>query len=165
MKITIRKAQRCDLPRLLTIYNYEVLHGVATLDLNPKKMSEWELWYEAHNIDNHPLYVAEADGIVAGYASLSDYREKEAYRSTVELSVYIDLDFRGKGVATALMEQILADARSDERTHNVVSVITAGNEASECLHRKFGFTYCGRIPAVGMKFGSYLDIENYSLLV
>lgn len=161
----IRKAEKGDLPKLLEIYNYEVAHGISTLDLQPKTMEEWAGWYHAHNVGNHPLLVAQTEGEIAGYASLSEYRSKEAFRSTVELSVYVDVKYRGQGIATVLMEQILEAARRDEGTHNVVSVITAGNEASRRLHQKFGFACCGRIPEVGMKFGRYLDIENYSLLV
>ena len=123
------------------------------------------MWFDVHNVDNHPLLVAEQDGRVAGYASLSSYRAKEAYRSTVELSIYIHPDFRRQGVATALMEAILAEARRDPGTHTVVSVITDGNEASRKLHEKFGFTYCGAIREVGMKFGRYLDILNFSRTV
>ena len=161
----IRVARREDLQQLLDIYNYEVVHGVATLDLQPKSLEEWGQWFDAHNIKNHPLLVAEQAGRVAGYASLSPYRSKEAYRSTVELSIYIGPDFRRQGVATALMEAILREARQDPETHTVVSVITDGNEASRKLHEKFGFTYCGAIREVGMKFGAYLDILNFSLIV
>lgn len=107
--------------------------------------------------------MAEKDGTIMGYASLSSYREKEAFKATVELSIYIHANYRKCGVATALMEAILAEARADERTHTVVSVITSGNEASEKLHKKFGFEYCGRIKEVGVKFGVYQDIDNYRL--
>ena len=161
----IRVARREDLQQLLDIYNYEVVHGVATLDLQPKSLEEWGQWFDAHNIKNHPLLVAEQAGRVAGYASLSPYRSKEAYRSTVGLSIYIGPDFRRQGVATALMEAILREARQDPETHTVVSVITDGNEASRKLHEKFGFTYCGAIREVGMKFGAYQDILNFSLIV
>lgn len=162
--MTIRKAEAGDLPELLDIYNYEVEHGVATLDLHPKTLPEWQRWFAAHNVDNHPLIVAD-NGHVAGYASLSSYREKEAYRTTVELSVYIAPQDRRQGVASALMQEILRMAREDAGIHTVVSVITAGNEASCRLHRKFGFEFCGTIREVGMKFGQYLDIENYQLVV
>lgn len=161
--MTIRKAKGTDIEALLSIYNYEVEHGVATLDLQPKTLSEWWKWYNAHNVENHPLLVAEKDGTIMGYASLSSYREKEAFKATVELSIYIHANYRKCGVATALMEAILAEARADERTHTVVSVITSGNEASEKLHKKFGFEYCGRIKEVGVKFGVYQDIDNYRL--
>ncbi len=161
----IRLAEERDLLPTLTIYNYEVEHGVATLDLTPKTPAEWQIWMDEHNQNNHPLLVAEVAGEVAGYASLSPYRTKEAYRSTVELSVYIAPTHRRQGVATALMEEILKLATADPITHNVVSVITAGNEASIRLHRRFGFTYCGRITEVGVKFDRMLDIDNYQKLV
>ena len=161
----IRTAQREDLEQLLAIYNYEVENGVATFDLHPKTAAEWGAWFDAHNVNNHPLLVAVQGEKVLGYASLSPYRPKEAYDSTVELSIYIAPDARRQGVANALMEAILQEARRDSRTHTVVSVITGGNEASRKLHEKFGFTYCGAIREVGMKFGAYLDILNFSLIV
>ncbi|MNJ52070.1 N-acyltransferase YncA [compost metagenome] len=161
----IRKAEITDLNALLDIYNYEVMHGVATLDLEPKAIEEWEKWFYNHNISNHPLVVAEVDDMIAGYASLSSYREKEAYKTTVELSVYVSAHHRKQGIATSLMTVILEDAKKDDQTHMVVSVITAGNEGSRRLHEKFGFQFCGTIPEVGLKFGKYQDIENYSLKV
>ena len=164
--VYIRIAEEKDLPALLDIYNDEVLHGISTLDLNPRTMAEWRAWFAHHNVDNHPLLTAELEnGKAAGYASLSEYRSKEAYRSSVELSIYVARAHRGKGVATALMEAILDMARADDRTHLVVSVITDGNEASQRLHDKFGFTFCGIIPEVGMKFECYQNIRNYALLV
>ena len=159
----IRKAEQKDLRELLEIYNYEVVNGVSTLDLNPRTLEDWQTWFDHHNVENHPLYVAEVEGRVAGYSSLSSYREKEAYKSTVELSIYISPDFRKRGFATALMAFILEEAKADERTHAVVSVITSGNEASCKLHEKFGFAFCGTVPEVGMKFGKYQDIVTYWL--
>ncbi len=161
----IRAATAADLPRLTAIYNDEVTHGVATLDLHPKSLDDRRIWLQAHNRDNHPLLVADMDGEVAGYASLSPYREKEAFRSTVELSVYVDRPFRRRGVATALMEAVLRLAKDDPDTHLVVSVITSGNEASARLHARFGFTFCGAMPEVGVKFGAYQGIDNYYLIV
>lgn len=159
----IRKAEIKDLKELLDIYNYEVKNGVATLDLEAKTLGEWEQWFYSHNINNHPLFVYEIENKVVGYASLSSYREKEAFKSTVELSIYIDKDYRKKGIASALMEFILDEAKKDIRTHTVVSVITSGNKASEKLHKKFGFEFCGTIKEVGVKFEEYRDIDNYRL--
>ncbi len=157
----IRTAIQSDLPALLDIYNYEVVNGTATLDLQPRTMEERQIWFDEHNTDNHPLIVAEIDGNAVGYATLSPYRTKEAYRSTVELSIYVHRDHRNQGIASALMEEILRMAREDERTHTVVSVITSGNDASTNLHKKFGFEWGGRIPEVGLKMGKYLAIDNY----
>lgn len=161
----IRPARREDVPELLDIYNYEVINGAATLDLNTRTLEEWYEWYDAHNKDNHPLIVGVEDGEITGYASLSEYRQKEAYKTTVELSIYVSPNHRKKGVGRALMAHILEIAKNDAGTHCVVSVITAGNEASTKLHAEFGFTCCGTIPEVGMKFGRMLDIENYALIV
>lgn len=200
--IRIRPGIRADIPVLLEIYNYEVLHGTATLDIHPRTMEQWEEWFNGHGKENHPLLVAEiadADtgpdaaqqgtgrtagsaaqqgngrtagsaaqqgtGRIAGYATLSSYRTKEAYASTVELSVYIAPNLRRRGVASQLMEEILKLAREDERTHLVVSVITSGNEASAALHNKFGFTFAGNIPEAGVKFGEYQGIDQYYLIV
>ena len=161
----IRETERRDLQALLDIYNYEVVHGVATLDLQPKSMEEWDVWFSEHNVENHPLLTAEVDGVAAGYASLSSYRAKEAFRSTVELSIYIDPKYRGRKVASSLLEEIIAMAKQDERTHLIVSVITSGNDASTRLHEKYGFTFCGRMHEVGLKHGKYQDIDNYELRV
>lgn len=161
----IRKAKLHDLEHILRIYNYEVLHGTATFDINPRSMEDWKEWFESHNKDNHPLIVAEIDEKAVGYASLSAYRPKEAYAKTVELSVYIDVEYRNRKIAGRLIECILKEAASREDIHTVISVITGGNEASIKLHQKFGFVYTGTLKEVGMKFGCLLDIEHYQLIV
>ena len=161
----IRKAQPADLPALLAIYNFEVANGTATFDIHEKTLSEWQAWMTAHSQEPYSLLVAEKDGRVAGYASLSPYREKEAYRTTVELSVYVDRACRGQGVATALMEAVLAAARADDRIHTVISIITGGNAVSIHLHEKYGFVACGVIRQAGKKFDRWLDILHYQLMV
>lgn len=161
----IRKAEIADLEALLEIYNYEVINGTATLDLVPRTYEQRKVWFDNHNVDNHPLYVAVIDGSVVGYASLSAYREKEAYNGTAELSVYVHHAHRGKGVARALMEEILAYARNEASLHTLVSVITAGNEASIQMNIKFGFEYCGTIRNAAVKFGRFIDIDNYRISV
>lgn len=164
-ELQIRRAVINDVQDCLAIYNYEVEHGVATLDFEPRTLEEWHEWYNAHSDEHHPIIVGTIDDVVVGYASLSPYRLKDAFKSTVELSIYIHQDYRGQGVATQLMDRIIAMAKSDDTLHNVVSVITAGNEGSTKLHSRFGFTYCGLTPEVGFKHGKYQDTETYALLV
>lgn len=161
----IRKAEKKDIPRLLEIYNYEVINGVSTLDLNLKTLDEWNKWFDLHSTAEHPLLAAECDGIVAGYATLSPYRQKEAYKSTAELSVYIAPEFRRQGIASALMEEILNIARKNGSLHLIVSVITSGNAASESLHKKFGFSCCGTIHEAGFKHGEFRSIDNFELIL
>lgn len=160
----IRRAREEDIEQTLSIYNDEVEHGVATLDIHNKTIEEWKEWFSHHDEDTHPIYVSEENGRITGYVSLSPYREKEAYCSTVELSLYIHREYRKQGIAGALMKTILQDAHNNPRIHTIVSVITRGNEASTRLHEKYGFTFCGTIHQVGMKFGRYLDIDNYELI-
>ena len=164
-ELVIRPITRNDIASCLDIYNYEVVNGVATLDLEPRTLSEWQEWYESHSDEHHPIVVGTIDGIVAGYASLSPYRTKDAFKSTVELSIYIHQEYRGKGIASKLMAHILDHAKETETLHTVVSVITAGNAASTVLHERFGFIYCGLTPQVGFKHGKYQDTETYALLV
>lgn len=164
-ELVIQSITKNNISACLAIYNYEVIHGVATLDLEPRTLEEWHEWYNAHSDEHHPILVGTIDDVVVGYASLSPYRLKDAFKSTVELSIYIHQDYRGQGVATRLMERILEMAKEDTMIHNIVSVITAGNEESTKLHNRFGFTYCGLTPEVGFKHGKYQDTETYVLLV
>ena len=163
--LNIRRARIDDVSPCLDIYNYEVVNGVATLDLEPRTLPEWQEWYEAHQTQEHCIFVGHIDNVVVGYASLSPYRIKDAFKSTVELSIYIHQEYRGKGVASKLMAHILDYAKETDTLHTVVSVITAGNAASTALHERFGFTYCGLTPQVGFKHGKYQDTETYVLLV
>lgn len=160
----IRKAEKRDIQRITEIYNEVVANSAASFDLEEKSLDDRTAWMEAHK-GNHPLLVYEVEGTVAGYASLSSYREKKAFDSTVELSVYLDESFRERGIGTKLMEAILREARNRDDIHTVVSVITAGNEVSKKLHESFGFCYCGTVMEAGYKFGRYLDIETYQLIV
>ena len=164
-ELVIRPITQDDVVSCLDIYNYEVVNGVATLDFEPRTLPEWQEWFDAHQTVEHCIFVGLMDDVVVGYASLSPYRAKDAFKSTVELSIYIHQDHRGKGVASKLMAHILEHAKENDTLHTVVSVITAGNEGSTKLHSRFGFTYCGLTPEVGFKHGKYQDTETYALLV
>lgn len=160
----IRIAETKDLKDLLDIYNYEVLHGVATFDTQPWTLEERLVWFEEHK-GHHPLLVAETDGRAVAYASLSGYRTKDAYRGTVEVSLYVNHEYRGQGIGRSMLQAILDAARADETIHTVISVITGGNGASIRLHEEFGFTDCGTLREVGKKFDRWLDIVNLQLMV
>jgi len=161
----IRQAKLSDLEATLEIYNYEVLNTTSNMDLEPKTIEQWKKWFHEHNKGNHPLYVVDIDGTVAGYVSLSQFRTKDAYKSTVELSIYVSKDFRRQGLASAMMAFVLTEARKNPAIHTIVSVITGGNEASARLHKKFGFSYSGTIKDAGYKFGKYIDINTYMIVV
>ncbi len=162
----IRQAELQDLEILTKIYNYEVENGTATFDMTPKSVEERKEWFNAHNHDAHPLIVAVGDdSLVTGYASLSSYGAKDAFKTTAELSIYVHQNHRGKGIGRALAQEILARASKEGKLHLIISVITSGNEASCALHRTLGFEYQGSIPEIAQKFGKYLGVDFYTLKI
>ncbi|MFX3630009.1 MAG: N-acetyltransferase family protein [Ectobacillus sp.] len=159
----IRKATVEDVPGILEIYNDAVLHTTATFDLREQTLEERTQWFYKYN-DLYPLVVAEIDGRVAGYCSLSPFREKEAYKRTVEISVYVHRDERGKGIARRLIEHILLLAKQVNH-HVIIAGITKGNEASIRLHEEFGFIHVGTFCEVGYKFDEWQDVLFYQLIL
>lgn len=130
--MTIRPARERDIPELLAIYNYEVEHGVATLDLNPRTLDEWKEWFSAHQTDSHFILAGEENGAAIGYASLSEYRQKEAYASTAELSVYISPDFRRKGAGSGADRR---SARPRKRVRNAPQRRIGDNRRKRCQRK------------------------------
>lgn len=159
----IRDATIHDLPAMLTIYNEAIRNLTATFDLEEQTLEERKLWFDKYG-GSRPLIVAEVDGQVAGYSSLSMFREKKAYEKTTELSLYISPDFRGRGIGKALMEAILELAR-EHGYHSVIGGITGGNEVSIKLHKQFGFEFVGNFREVGFKFGEWQDVHFYQLIL
>lgn len=160
----IRFGREEDIEALRRIYNDEVEHSVATFDLDPRTPEEMEEWFRAHH-GIHRLLVWEEAGEAVAYATLSPYRQRKAFDATVELSVYVRQDQRGKGIGRALMEKLLEEARQDPGIHTVISVITSENTGSIRLHQRLGFTFCGRIQEAGFKFGRWLGIDHYQIMV
>ncbi|WP_371320255.1 GNAT family N-acetyltransferase [Chengkuizengella axinellae] len=122
----IRDAFETDLRDILKIYNQAIANTTATFDLEEETLEQRKEWF-SHYDKKHPVIVACIDNQVTGYCSLSQYRSKAAYNKTVELSVYIDENFRGKGIAKKLMTEIIK--RADQVEHHVIiSGITKGND-------------------------------------
>ena len=103
-------------------------------------------------------------GTVAGYASLSRYRERKAFDPAVEISIYIHAGYRGRGIGRSLMEKTLQYAKECPQIGTVVSLITSENEVSIRLHERFGFSYCGQIRQAGVKFGRKLGLNAYQII-
>ena len=153
----IREARTSDLPRITEIYAYHVLNGLASFE--EAAPDEIEMTRRFHSLQEKrmPYYVAELDGIVMGYAYAGPYRERIAYRYTVENSVYIAPDGQGKGLGGALMD-IIIDRCSALGLRQMVSVIgDSANQASIALHKSRGFRMVGTLEAPGFKFGQWVD--------
>jgi phosphinothricin acetyltransferase len=161
--IAVRPAETADLPRILAIYNHEVLASTATYDTTPRTMPEQEQWF-AHHGRGHPVLVAAEGGSVAGWASLSPWSDRPAYDRSVETSVYVAEECRGKGIGRVLL-QALIDAGRDLGHHALLARISADNTVSILLHRKLGFTEVGLLKEVGQKFGRMLDVSIMELIL
>lgn len=155
--ILIRPATHVDAAAIAAIYNHAVLNSTATFDTCPESVGEREAWLERHTAPQHPVLVAERDGRVVGWASLSSYSDRCAYEATVEVSAYVDENERGRGLGTSLMEAILEAGRNGG-VHAVLSRICTENEASLKMARRLGFFEIGVMREVGMKFGRSLDV-------
>lgn len=153
----IRPATALDLPAITGIYNQSVLRETGTFDTEPKTLEQQREWFARHG-GSHPVLVAEEEGAVVGWASVSPYSDRCAYARTAEVSVYIDEKARGRGLGGALLDAILAAGR-EAGIHEILARITEGNDASLRLHAKRGFFEAGRLRRVGEKFGKVLDVH------
>lgn len=159
----IRRAVKSDIPTLRDIYNDAILHTTATFDTEIKSMENRDAWYEEHT-GQYVIYVYEENGRVAGYASLSCYRDRKAFDPAVEISIYVHKDDRGRGIGRALMRETLDFAESCREIGTVISLITSENAGSIHLHEEFGFAYCGQIKNAGVKFGKPLSLNAYQIV-
>jgi phosphinothricin acetyltransferase len=160
----IRKALERDLPELMQIYNDAILHTTATFDTETKDLADRREWFVEHEKDPYLILVEESEKGIAGYASLSSYRERKAFDPTVEISVYIREDCRGQGIGENLMRAVLASAQENPKIHTVISLITSDNEHSIYLHQKLGFVFCGKIDQAGYKFGRWMGLNCYQII-
>jgi phosphinothricin acetyltransferase len=155
--VVIRRAKREDAAAMAAIYNQSVAHSTATFDTKPETVEDRAAWLDDHTAPQHPVLVAERDGRMVGWASLSQYSTRCAYEATVEISAYIDEGERGRGLGMKLSEAVL-EAGCEGGVHAVVSRICTENTASLSMARKLGFFEIGVMREVGMKFGRSLDI-------
>ena len=159
----IRLAGPGDAEAIRAIYNHEVTTSTATFDLVERSLEDQKAWLAAR-AGAFSVLVAEIDDEVAGFASLSPFRERAAYRSTVENSVYVAADHRGRGVADRLLGNLLEVARTSG-FHSVIARIGGNNEASTALHAKHGFREVGVERQVGRKFGRWQDVTVMQVVI
>ncbi|HEV2165758.1 MAG TPA: GNAT family N-acetyltransferase [Thermoplasmata archaeon] len=155
-RVRIRPATNQDATAISGIYNQSVVSSVATFDTEPRT-PEGQTDRLRHHGARHPFLVAEEEGVVVGWASLSPWSDRKAYDDTAEISIYVDRDHQGRGVGRRLMSEILEGARR-ARLHTVLARIAEGSEASLRLHRSSGFREIGRMREVGWKFGRRVDV-------
>jgi len=156
--VTIRETVDDDLSAMTAIYALEVLHGTATFELVPPDQAEMARRVEAVRALELPWLTAEIDGRVAGYAYLSPFRMRPAYRYCAELSVYVSEDARGRGVGRALMEALILRAKEMGLRHLIGAIGDSANLGSIALHRACGFREAGVWRDTGWKFERWIDV-------
>ncbi|WNW13162.1 N-acetyltransferase family protein [Pseudomonas sp. DTU_2021_1001937_2_SI_NGA_ILE_001] len=163
MTILIRDALPADLPGILDIYNDAVLNTTAIWNEQPVDLDNRQAWFYARQAQGYPILVAlDPLGEVVGYSSFGDWRPFEGFRHTVEHSVYVRADQRGKGLGPQLMTALIERARACGK-HIMVAAVESGNAASVALHQRLGFAITGQMPQVGTKFGRWLDLTFLQL--
>ncbi len=159
--VTVRYAQQGDVPRLTEIYNHYVINTPITFDLEPCTVDDRRAWLAKFSLTGrHRLLVAERDGVVLGYAGTTGFRDRRAYDTTVEMTVYCAPEAIGSGIGTALYGALFEALRGED-IHRAMGGITLPNEASVALHERFGFTLAGVMHEVGRKFDRYWDVAWY----
>lgn len=162
--ITIRTASEADLPALLAIYNQIILHTTAVYTYEPQTMEARKAWYADKLKAGYPVFVAEEEGRVVGFSSYGPFRAWPAYKYTIENSVYVTEDQRGKGIGKLLVRPLIESARA-QGFHAIIAGIDASNDSSIRLHAAFGFLEVAHFRQVGYKFGRWLDLKFLELLL
>jgi len=157
----IRRAEPADLPALLDIYNHYVIHTPVNFDIAPRTLAQREEWFaQFFPSGKYQCFVAQAGGKAVGYACSTQFKEKAAYATTIETSIYCAPDQGGKGIGHRLYATLF-EALKGEDIHRAFAGITLPNAASVAVHEKIGFRHIGTYAEVGRKFGKYWDVGLY----
>ncbi|MEX1009108.1 MAG: N-acetyltransferase family protein [Acidimicrobiia bacterium] len=168
MSVLIRLAERRDAAGIRAIYNHYVTESTALFDMVPRTLDEQVQWIDEHS-GGHPALVAVARGEdgtnrVVGFGSLSPFRSRPAYTTTVENSVYLLEEYQGRGVGRMVLEELIRLAEL-HGFHSVIARIAGSNDASIALHAACGFELVGTEREVGRKFGRWLDVVEMQRLL
>lgn len=154
--IRIRDATLDDLPAIAEIYNEAILKTVATFDTTPKSLEEQKKWFTSHGSKN-PIIIAEENGVIVAWASLSEWSDRCAYSDAAEVSLYVREEHQEKGIGRKLLEELVKKG-SRVGLHTIIARIAEGNAISVHLHESLGFEHIGIMKEVGHKFGRLLDV-------
>lgn len=152
-------------PEILAIFNDAIRHTTALYDYRERTATDMAAWFDAKARGRYPVIGAvDESGRLLGFATYGQFRERPAYKYTVEHSVYVDRAARGRGLGRRLLAEIIERARAAD-CHSLIGGIDADNAVSIALHRQLGFEFCGRIPQAGFKFGRWLDLDFYQRIL
>lgn len=148
---------------ILEIFNDAILNSTALYDYRARTPENMVSWFAAKSAGGFPVIgVEDGQGVLMGFASYGTFRAWPAYKYSVEHSVYVHRDHRGKGLGLALMQRLIARA-TERDVHVMIGGIDVSNAASVAMHGKLGFVHAGTITQAGFKFGRWLDLAFYQL--
>jgi len=153
----VREATEADLEGLAAIYNEVIASSTAVFSYLPVSVDERRRWWQARTAQGYPVLVAHDEHGVAGFGTFGDFRPWPGYRFTVEHTLHVRADARGRGLGTQMLQALVQRARALGK-HVMVAGVDAGNAASIRLHERCGFAQAGRLREVGYKFDRWLDL-------
>ena len=162
--ITIRLATDEDLPGILEIYNDIIIHTTAVFQYAIHTPEMRKEWFETKKEQGFPVFVALEGSVITGFSTIGWFRAWQAYKYSVENSVYVDSKFRGRGIGKKLLEPLI-EAAGKLNMHTIVAGIEATNIESIKLHEKFGFREVADFKEVAFKFGRWLDLKFLQLVL
>ncbi len=161
----IRPCTEKQLPEILDIFNDAILNSTALYDYKTRNMEMMHAWYADKQKNNYPIVGAfDENNVMLGFSTYGMFRVRPAYKYSVEHSVYVRPDKRGKGIGKVLLREIIKKAEEQD-FHTLVGVIDASNTVSMKLHENEGFVLTGIMKEVGYKFGKWLDAAFYQLIL
>ena len=162
--VTIRNANENDLPQLLDIYNDIIINTTAVYQYEIHTIEMRKEWFATKQQQGFPVFVAEENNIIAGFSTIGTFRQWQAYKYSVENSVYVASDQRGKGIGKLLIPPLINAAKQMDM-HTIIAGIDATNDVSVRLHKNFGFEEVAHFKQVGYKFGRWLDLKFLQLIL
>ncbi|MFZ4105483.1 GNAT family N-acetyltransferase [Flavobacterium sp.] len=156
MEIKIRSYNIEDAPFILEIINYNILYSTALYDYEPRTLENQIAILQEKMTKGFPVLVATENEKVVGFGYYSEFRFREAYKFTVEHSVYVHPNYHGKGTGKLILENLILLAKG-QNLHTMIGVIDSENQSSIEFHKKFGFEFAGTIKESGYKFNRWLD--------
>jgi len=164
MEISIRPYRKEDVQPIVDIINYNILNSTALYDYQPRTLEQQEAIFEDKLKKGFPIIVAVIEDKVVGFGYYSEFRFREAYRFTVEHSVYVNNDFHSKGIGKVIMENLILLAKN-QKLHTMIAVIDSENQSSVTFHEQFGFKTVAVLKETGFKFDRWLHSQLMQLML